>query len=297
MLWKKDRLRPTQPFFVLNTKNFRQEVYLRQGISHFYAFTIENPQTIPVVPDACVDLFFEYTGTGMEAFACGTPLEISMQEWKGKREVFGVRFMPGVQPDIIAARMKDLVGKKTGLEGIVLDEKLLPLMEEQEDFYQRIRVFLQQYTRAQNRAGKMKTPEKKELMRSVKSMVYESDGKIRISGIAERTGYSERYINKVFLDEMGFPPKTFCKIIQFQRALEFLNYGAPDKMTDAAVYLGYYDQPQFIRNFKTYSGVTPLQYLNLTRVHKYKKQIQETDFLKSSDLYKQDETKRSNLDT
>lgn len=61
--------------------------------------------------------------------------------------------------------------------------------------------------------------------------------------------------------EMGFSPKTFCKIIQFQKTQEFLNYGAPGNMPDAAVDLGDYDQPQFIRDFKKYSGLTPKQYL------------------------------------
>ena len=43
MIWKKDRLRPTQPYLVFDTKNFYQEIYLRQGISHFYSCEfIEN---------------------------------------------------------------------------------------------------------------------------------------------------------------------------------------------------------------------------------------------------------------
>ncbi|MGN1175844.1 MAG: helix-turn-helix domain-containing protein [Roseburia sp.] len=111
-------------------------------------------------------------------------------------------------------------------------------------------------------------------------MVYESDGKIKVEELQEKTGYTVRYINKVFIEEMGFPPKTFCKIIQFQRALEFLNYGAPDKMTDAAVALGYYDQSQFIRDFSKYAGMTPKKYLNLVEEINYKSRVKNTNFLK-----------------
>lgn len=279
MLWKKDKLRPTQPYFVLDSKNFRQEVYLRQGISHFYTFEVEKPQVLNAVPDACIDLFFEYTEGGLEAFACGTPLRFVSHAWRGRREVFGVRFMPGVQPELLRVKMKDLVDKRVPLSEIILDKELISLMAEQTDFYQRIRIFLQQYTKMMHHSEKKKSAEKTELIWAVKRMVYESDGKIRIAKLKEKTGYSERYINKVFIEEMGFSPKTFCKIIQFQRALEFLNYGAPDKMTDAAVYLGYYDQPQFIRDFKAYCGTTPLKYLKLSEEHKYKKQIQETKIL------------------
>ena len=113
------------------------------------------------------------------------------------------------------------------------------------------------------------------MVQSVKQMVYETDGKIRISQMKEKTGYSERYINKAFIEEMGFSPKTFCKIIQFQRALEFLNYGAPDKMTDAAVFLGYYDQSQFIHDFSRYAGTTPKKYLNLVKEYQYQNKIKQ----------------------
>lgn len=277
MIWKKDRLRPTQPYFVLESENFKQEVYLKQGISHFYTFRMKEAKQLHAVPDGCIDFFFEYTDHGIEAYVCGTPLRFRTQEWQGNRDVFGVRFMPGMQPKLITVKLKDLIDKKIPLEDVILDRSLIPLMEEQEDFYQRIRIFLQQYTKMQNQPEKYS--EKRELLWSVKQMVYESDGKVKIAQMQEKTGYTVRYINKVFIDEMGFPPKTFCKIIQFQRALEFLNYGAPDKMTDAAVYLGYYDQPQFIRDFKAYCGVTPLKYLKMVEEHTYKKQIQETNLL------------------
>lgn len=36
MEYKTDKLRPTQPFLVLETQDFKQEIYLNQGISHFY---------------------------------------------------------------------------------------------------------------------------------------------------------------------------------------------------------------------------------------------------------------------
>lgn len=277
MLWKKDRLRPTQPYFVLNSKSFQQEIYLQQGISHFYTFEIAEPQALTVVPDACIDLFFEYTDQGMSAWVCGTVLRFQSREWGGNRSVFGVRFMPGVQPALIRAEMSDLVGKRIPLESVLRDKALIAQMAEQQDFKERIRVFLQEYTRQEDQAAPFN--EKKELVWSVKRIVYETDGKVKISHLPEKTGYSERYINRVFLQEMGFSPKTFCKIIQFQRALEFLNYGAPDKMTDAAIYLGYYDQPQFIRDFKTYCGVTPLTYLRMIGQRSYQSHISETGVL------------------
>ncbi len=273
MIWKKDKLRPSQPYFVFDTRDFFQEVYLRQGISHFYTYHAENNKLLRTVPDGCIDLFFEYSDEGMKGYVCGTRLKYHCQDWGERNEVFGIRFMPGVQPELLSCLMKDVLEQKIPLEELVRynHRDWLGKLAEEADFYQRIRIFLEEYTRIENK--KPAPYGKKEIVQSVKQMVYHSDGKIRIHDISENTGYSERYINRIFIEEMGFSPKIFCKIIQFQRALEFLNYGAPDKMTDAAVALGYYDQPQFIRDFSKYAGVTPKKYLKMVEEFNYRKKI------------------------
>ena len=272
MIWKKNRLRPTQPYFVFDTLDFYQEIYLKQGISHFYSYHIVENKPLRTVPDGCIDLFFEYEKGHMQGYVCGTPIVYTCEECKGKEEVFGIRFMPGVQPELIGCTMKELLGKKIPIEsGLRGDSCWLTKLEEESDFYQRIRIFIEAYTKAEKQ--RKKPFGKQEMVQSIKQMVYESDGKIKVAEMQERTGYSVRYINKAFIEEMGFSPKTFCKIIQFQRALEFLNYGAPDKMTDAAVFLGYYDQPQFIHDFSRYAGITPKKYLNLVEEQHYKNRI------------------------
>ncbi|MDD6305846.1 MAG: helix-turn-helix domain-containing protein [Clostridiales bacterium] len=278
MIWKKDKLRPTQPYFVFDTDDFFQEIYLKQGISHFYTYHVNGAKGMRVVPDGCIDLSFEYNGTEMRGYACGTPIEYKIEKRPEFHEVFGVRFMPGVQPELIDVTMRELFDKRVPLEQIIKgDVQWLEKIAAETDFYQRIRVFLEAYTKAEKKRAKPYG--KKELVLSVKQMVYESDGKIKVSELEENTGYSVRYINKVFIEEMGFSPKIFCKIIQFQRALEFFNYGAPDKMTDAAVALGYYDQPQFIRDFKKYAGMTPKKYFKLVERRDYKSKVKETSFL------------------
>lgn len=276
MIRKLDKLRPTQPFFVLNAENFYQEVYLKQGISHFYTFHLEDEKMMTIVPDGCVDLQFEYQDGKITAYACGTVLTHEDVLWSTKQDVFGIRFMPGEQPAGLNIPLHDLIGKTIRLQEDSAYQSMIEELEKQEDFYQRIRVFLQEYTKLHRKEEKPFG--KRELTISVKNLVYDSDGMIKISEISAKTGYSERYINKVFIEQMGFSPKTFCKIIQFQRSLEYLNYGAPEKMTKAAVDLGYYDQPQFIRDFKKYAGITPKQYLTMIKQDQYKNRVNDTHY-------------------
>lgn len=261
MINRTDRIKPTQPFFVLASSGFMQEIYMRQGISHFYSFTIENAVELVSVPDGCIDLLFEYSDHEMKAYACGTVLACSLQHWDSGRTIFGVRFLPGNMPAGLSAVHKDLINKRLLLDDLLPNRTLIEKMAAEKDFYQRIRVFLEEYTRFENR---MEKPYGKlELCLAVKDMIYESNGNIKVSALSERTGYSERYINKVFMDMMGFSPKLFCKIIQFQRAVDTLNYGNVSNMTETAVNLGYYDQSQFIKDFKQFAGITPKKYLKL----------------------------------
>lgn len=270
---KNDLIKPTQPFFVLETKNFMQKVYLKQGISHFYQFTIDEDKDLITVPDGCIDILFEYSGNDCRAYACGTVIRHGIQHWDKGRDIFGIRFMPGFMPAGINVVLKDLIERRLVLDDILEDRTIVTRVAKENDFYQRIRVFIEEYTKLENKRerpfGKL------ELVMAVKNLVYTSEGQIKISEISEKTGYSDRYIDKVFIEIMGFSPKTFCKIIQFQKAIELLNYGEPEKMTQAAVDLGYYDQPKFIRDFKEYAGITPNKYLKLINSENYRERVKQ----------------------
>lgn len=252
---------PIQPYFTLDTSCFKQEVYLRHGICSFYSFQIEEDMDILVVPDGCIDIVFEYRAGEMQALACGNPLRPAMQHWEKGVEVFGVRFVPGTMPAGCNIFPKELVDKKVPLEQIMTEKTLIDRMAKQRDFRKRMQVFLDCYRKQEEHM--ISTYGKRELCMAVRDLICGSGGTIKIAEIADITGYTARYVNKVFADYMGLSPKMFCKIMQFQRALHVLSSGHVENMTDTAVKLGYYDQPQFIRDFKTYLGITPSKYLVL----------------------------------
>lgn len=271
MRWHEDLLKPSQPFFVLGSSDFKQKIYLQRGISHFYSFKINEPTDLFTVPDGCIDLLFEYSEHDMYAYACGTVLKAANQHWDGGREVFGVRFMPGFFPAGVNTVLKDLIEKRVLLVDLLDDSTIIKKMAEVKDFEKRVEVFLSEYELLETKRPKPQG--KMELCMTVKDLIYESGGLIKISEIAEEAGYSERYINKVFIELMGFPPKTFCKIIQFQNTIEFINYGPDEIFTNRVQQLGYYDQPKFIKDFKSFAGMTPTKYRKLIKERNYKERI------------------------
>jgi AraC-like DNA-binding protein len=79
-----------------------------------------------------------------------------------------------------------------------------------------------------------------------------------IETVASRYRFSERYIQKLFLDWVGITPKNFFSVQRFNRSLELIQ-SSDSSLTSIAYQCGYYDQAHFIKEFKSYTGVTPSQ--------------------------------------
>ena len=62
-----------------------------------------------------------------------------------------------------------------------------------------------------------------------------------------------------FRQQVGLPPKTVARLIRFGRVLRSLNRGRPWERIAADS--GYADQPHLIREFRTFTGTTPTDYL------------------------------------
>jgi AraC-like DNA-binding protein len=265
--WKREKLRSTQPFFVLNSESFIQESYRKSGISHFYMIEKKKGVPLRMIPNGSIDFIFSYEPDGMKSYVNGTPLSPVDDLFTDSTDLFGVRFMPGTHPTGLAIRQKDLIGLRFSLEDYYPKSFDFQGLSEKKDFLDRVRFFIKEYSRL-----KKDEPEPfgmESLFETVCDMIYETDGQIRISDLAEKTGYSDRYIRKVFQEEMGFSPKIFCNILRLQRAIEFINYGFDEKTADWAASLGYYDQAQCIRDFRKYLGMTPRQYKKLISSDNY----------------------------
>jgi AraC-like DNA-binding protein len=77
-----------------------------------------------------------------------------------------------------------------------------------------------------------------------------------IERLAAEFGFSERYIQKLFLHYVGISPKSFFSVQRFNKSLELVR-SANMSLTNIAYECGYYDQAHFIKEFKSYTGMTP----------------------------------------
>jgi AraC-like DNA-binding protein len=77
-----------------------------------------------------------------------------------------------------------------------------------------------------------------------------------IISISNRNNISTRYLNSLFSQYTGIPPKLFYKINRFQHSLNLV-YSNEEKLTNIAYSSGYFDQAHFIKEFKLFTGITP----------------------------------------
>jgi AraC-like DNA-binding protein len=78
---------------------------------------------------------------------------------------------------------------------------------------------------------------------------------LSIAEIARRTGWSERRFSQLFREQVGFPPKVWCRLRRFQRAVRHLSAGVEFPWAELAVECGFYDQAHFANEFRSFSGI------------------------------------------
>lgn len=81
--------------------------------------------------------------------------------------------------------------------------------------------------------------------------------------VAAHHGITPRYLHKLVQQHTGLSPRAFKKIRRFQSSLRLLA-GPKLPLTAVAHASGYFDQSHFIRDFKSFTGLTPSAYLEST---------------------------------
>jgi AraC-like DNA-binding protein len=81
-----------------------------------------------------------------------------------------------------------------------------------------------------------------------------------IENVAARYGITSRYLQKLFVQYTGLTPKLYSKIHRFQNSLQLVIRNE-SPLTAIAYDCGYFDQSHFIREFKSFTGITPSGYM------------------------------------
>jgi AraC-like DNA-binding protein len=88
-----------------------------------------------------------------------------------------------------------------------------------------------------------------------------------VRAVARYVDLSQRRFIQVFAAEVGLTPKLYCRVRRFQRARELVRQTTVPEWAGVAAACGYFDQSHLIRDFREFSGLSPVAYLRQRSEH------------------------------
>ena len=211
-----------------------------------------GPQDKPVVrrilPDGCADVIFSLGGEAIAVGAMTTPLvlrDIASPDY------LGVRFRPGraligIPLEVLTDRrlpLGDLWGRSAG----DLAERLALAP----DTLSRIALLEAELTR------RIAATDRR--VDAAVERIVATGGRVPINGIASAVGVSRQHLARQFLRHVGITPKTFARVVRFERVLRAVARGRRDWARLAAD-CGYFDQAHLIGDFRELAGAPPVPF-------------------------------------
>lgn len=233
---------------------------LREYVYCYWELLRLSPEYPPyryrIVADGCIDVFCD-ARTGGNARVMGFQTAWRSFDLNGAFHFAGARFLPGGFPLLFgqdAAELTDLA-PEAGALARGLNEALgqafnIETVGSAGPDTSLLDCFLarraaQTASAGDPRFGKML------------ARILRAGGGLQIERDLDE-GLSSRQTRRLFSYYAGAPPKQFCRVARFQRALA--NLSAPGKNQAAGLQLdGYYDQAHMIREFRALYGKTPGQ--------------------------------------
>lgn len=261
-------LRTLQPYLVFNTPQFQQLILAKYGISHFYNYSLDTKNTIISVPTGCVDLIFKTHDNKIEAKLYGSFTQYKQNIPVLHEACFCVRFLPGVIPSSFHISLKDLFNNERALSQVMPTDSLYESLLSAHSFDAQITCFLTHYL-SEYKEEETISDTQHIVFHAMLSSLCKNNGNLRINTLEKIIGYSSRYMNTIFREQMGLSAKAFSTIVKFQNILDRLSYDTHSSLSAIAVEYGYYDQSHFIHDFRKNAGTTPLQFRKMVKERGY----------------------------
>lgn len=233
--------------------------YSKKNLALCYQFqTSEDGAPVRLIPDACIDFLFRCTPGSPAAVVSGlqtAPRELVLEP---NAVYFGFKpFSPkGMRP--LRADWQELVDQSISLwEDCPDAEWVTEMLSASATFDERVGI-VAEFARRQ-----LTDPEyTPDFVEYSELQLCQARGNLRMESISDYTGYTGRYCREKFKEAHGISIKNYSSIMRFQNAVRMLarSGGESGSLSDIVFDNGYFDQSHLNREFRRFSGVTPLRY-------------------------------------
>jgi AraC-like DNA-binding protein len=172
----------------------------------------------------------------------------------GKNRMLGVRFFPQTASLFLEGNVSSFNNNVNNLSDITGKsiENLYDRILNCTNFDDKIALLDNYFLKIINES---KLNKLKLLSGAVKS-IQNKEGFLEVEKLSQTLNVSTRYLNKLFVENIGVSPKLYHKINRFQQSLQLLG-NANQSLTSIAYQCGYFDQSHFIKDFKNFTGKLP----------------------------------------
>lgn len=238
-------------------------VYFKIPTSHplygivleFYQFDFHNSKNneVTVLPDACTDIMFYYTNNLLKTYVIGSFPTIAKIKFIENSTVFGMRFVPGMLGNLCKIPIKSFLTQQINCCDIITNsDELVSDMECLTNFNERILACEKYFIKLLNDIYQSPI-----LCNYCVNTIINNYGNQSINELSEKTGYSERYIRKMFDNYVGVSPKMLCEIVKFHNSFKTLFYDSNKPLSQIAWDSGYYDLQHMNKSYKKFTNNLP----------------------------------------
>lgn len=214
---------------------------------------LKNDYDYRVVSDGCIDIFFDHKRP-TENFVMGFCRKFVQFPIGNEFDYVGIRFLPSAFPYLFGIDAKYLSNQSQELS------KILPSFSEW--IYSKIKPMdsFESTTKVLNnkilRLSQSHDVNYDHRFLDSLNLIFKKKGYLD-TGKDLNTGLSPRQLRRVFNFYIGTTAKSFSNVVRFQHILNSKPSRQSLKENKLYFDVGFFDQAHFIKNFKTFYGVTP----------------------------------------
>ena len=216
-------------------------------------FVLRDPgdrKTVQVVPDGCDDILLLFDGAGAHSYLSPSVREGHRFSFPAVEAVVGIRFRPGATANFLGEDMARVAGQTLWMGDIwgdfaCLEERLAGIRDPAQGL-EVITSYLSPKARPDT--------DRQSLMKYCVNRLLLSGGSCPVEELARQTGYTSRYLRKLFSAYLGHGPKELAEILRVQRLLRVLREEPNRALGDVALLCGFADQSHMNRACRRYLG-------------------------------------------
>jgi len=225
---------------------------LRPYVGCFWVVTADQDATIHVVPDGSTAISIELRQGWRSGWLLRGPLVCPEQRrFSSPVTLVGIRLRPGVAFLLTGMAAHAMIGRRIRLNGVaafhelVSSESSLHTTECCIDVLQRFLI------------DRLRNASVHAVVARALQEVEREHGSLRVAELAARCHVSERHLNRLMRDWVGYGPKYFANMVRFQATLKRMEASPTTPGAALAADTGYFDQAHLTMDLSRFAAATP----------------------------------------